>query len=148
MRKLAASGGVMQVNSLFLGAGDSDERSAIEDRQERWLELTPAERRQLVADKAALDARQRSNEADFDMYMKSLLHSIEVMGVDHVGLGADWAGGGGLPGIEDITALPPITAHLREAGYSDAAIATIWSGNRSEEGRVGKELVSTCRTRW
>src|SRR3546814_20733103 len=90
MRKLAASGGVMQVNSLFLGAGDSDERSAIEDRQERWLELTPAERRQLVADKAALDARQRSNAADFDMYMKSLLHSIEVMGVDNVGLGADW----------------------------------------------------------
>ncbi|HEY9554163.1 dipeptidase [Allosphingosinicella sp.] len=129
MRKLAASGGVMQVNSLFLGAGDSDERSAIEDRQERWLELTPAERRQLVADKAALDARQRSNEADFDMYMKSLLHSIEVMGVDHVGLGADWDGGGGLPGIEDITALPRITAHLREAGYSDADIEKIWSGN-------------------
>src|SRR3546814_17905918 len=61
MRKLAASGGVMQVNSLFLGAGDSDERSAIEDRQERWLELPPAERRPLVADKEALDARPRGD---------------------------------------------------------------------------------------
>lgn len=130
MRKLAASGGVMQMNSLFLGAGDSsDERSAIEDRQAKWLDLTPAERRQLVADKAALDARQRSNEADFETYMKSLLYAIEVMGVDHVGLGADWDGGGGLAGIEDIAALPRITARLRKAGYSDADIEKIWSGN-------------------
>src|SRR3546814_14790046 len=120
MRKLAASGGVMQVNSLFLGAGDSDERSAIEDRQERWLELTPAERRQLVADKAALDARQRSNEAAFDMYMKSLLHPIEVMGVHHVGLGDDLDGGGGLPGSEDIPARPCNTAHRPDAGNRTA----------------------------
>lgn len=130
MRKLAASGGVMQINSLYLADSDrSDARSSIEDRQGRWLELTPAERRQLVADKAALDAKQPNNEANFDMFMKSILHSIEVMGVDHVGLGADWDGGGGLAGIEDVTALPRITARLREAGYSVADIEKIWSGN-------------------
>jgi membrane dipeptidase len=130
MRKLAASGGVMQINSLYLGDSDrSEARGAIGDRQERWLELTPAERRQLVADKAALDARQPNNEADFDMYMKSILYAIEVMGVDHVGLGADWDGGGGLEGMDDVTALPKITARLRQAGYSDADIEKIWSGN-------------------
>ena len=120
----------MQINSLYLADSDrSDARSSIEDRQERWLELTPEERRQLVAGKAALDAQQPNNEANFEMFMKSILHSIEVMGVDHVGLGADWDGGGGLAGIEDITALPRITARLREAGYSDADIEKIWSGN-------------------
>ena len=33
-----------------------------------------------------------------------LLHVIDVAGVDHVCLGADWDGGGGIVGLEDITA--------------------------------------------
>lgn len=130
LRKLAESDGVMQLNSLYLApSASSDARAAIEDRQERWHELTPAERRQLVADKAALDARESWSPADFDLFMKSLLHAIEVMGVDHVGLGADWDGGGGVPGMEDVTDLPRITARLRQAGYSDEDIGKIWSGN-------------------
>ena len=130
MRALARSGGVMQMNTLFLVAHDtSDERGAIEDRQERWLDLTPAERRQLVADKAALDAQRPYTPADFELFMKSLLHAIRVMGVDHVGLGADWDGGGGVRGFEDVSQLPKITTRLRQAGYSDADIEKIWSGN-------------------
>jgi membrane dipeptidase len=61
--------------------------------------------------------------------MRSMLHAIQVMGADHVGLGADWDGGGGVIGMEDIAALPKITARLRAAGYSDAEIEKIWSGN-------------------
>jgi len=61
--------------------------------------------------------------------MKSLLHCIAVMGVDHVGIGADWDGGGGVRGMEDITALPKITARLRREGFSDTDIEKIWSGN-------------------
>jgi len=51
------------------------------------------------------------------------------MGVDHVGLGADWDGGGGLQGLEDVSTLPKITARLRKEGFSDADIEKIWSGN-------------------
>ena len=61
--------------------------------------------------------------------MRSLLHAIAVMGVDHVGLGADWDGGGGVIGMEDIAALPRITARLRREGLSDADIAKIMGGN-------------------
>lgn len=130
MKRLAAKGGVMQMNSLFLVAHDtSDARGAIEKRQERWLDISDAERRQLLADKAALDARTPYTEADFDLFMKSVLHAIRVMGVDHVGLGADWDGGGGLKGMQDVAALPKITARLRREGYRDADIEKIWSGN-------------------
>ncbi|HEX8258150.1 MAG TPA: dipeptidase [Allosphingosinicella sp.] len=130
MRKLARAGGVMQMNSVFLVQHDnSDERSAVEKRQERWLDLTPAERRRLVADKAALDARQPYTAADFEMFMRSMLHAIKVMGVDHVGLGADWDGGGGVRGMEDVAALPRITARLRKEGFSDRDIEKMWSGN-------------------
>lgn len=130
MRRLAHAGGVMQMNSLFLAHENrTEERTAIRARQAKWLDLTPAERRQLVVDKAALDARQPFTEADFDTFMKSVLHAIRVMGVDHVGLGADWDGGGGVPGMEDVSQLPKITARLRKEGYSDADIEKIWSGN-------------------
>lgn len=130
MRRLAASGGVMFLNTVFIGVSDnSDARGALDDRQERWGSLSAAERRQLLADLAAQNARQPRTTATFDMFMTSLLHSVRVMGVDHVGLGADWDGGGGVTGMEDITLLPRITARLRREGMSDRDIAKIMGGN-------------------
>ena len=130
MRKLARSGGVMQMNTLFLVPMASVEaRDTIENQQEQWETLTPEQRRRLVADKSALDARAPQSFATIDLFMRSLLHAIKVMGVDHVGIGADWDGGGGLIGMKDITGLPIITARLRAAGYSPADIEKIWSGN-------------------
>lgn len=130
MRRLAAAGGVMFMNSIFLVQHDgSPERDAINERHERWAELNPAERRQLMADTAALNRLRPYTTADFDLYMRALLHAIRVMGVDHVGLGADWDGGGGVIGMEDITALPRIGARLRREGFSEADIAKVMGGN-------------------
>lgn len=130
MRRLARSGGVMQMNTLFLRETDSsDARDAIEERQKSWEVMSPAEREKLVADRTAVYAAQPFAFADLDLFMRSLLHAIEVMGVDHVGIGADWDGGGGLSDMPDISLLPAITARLRKAGYSEADIAKIWSGN-------------------
>ncbi|HYD14729.1 MAG TPA: membrane dipeptidase [Allosphingosinicella sp.] len=130
MRRVAAAGGVMFMNSIFLVQHDSsDERDRINERHRRWAELTPAERRQLVADTAALNRLRPYTTANFDLYMRALLHAIRVMGVDHVGLGADWDGGGGVIGMEDITALPRISARLRREGFSEADIAKVMGGN-------------------
>jgi membrane dipeptidase len=130
MRRLARSGGVMQMNTLFLRETATVEaRDEIEERQKRWHVMTEAERRQLIADRTAVEARSPENRASFDLFVKGLLHAIRVMGVDHVGIGADWDGGGGLSDMPDITTLAAITARLRQAGYSEADIAKIWSGN-------------------
>jgi membrane dipeptidase len=130
MRQLAAHGGVMMLNSIFMVQHDgSDERDRINDRHKNWAQLTPAERRQLVADTAALNRLRPYTTADFDLYMRSMLHAIQVMGIDHVGLGADWDGGGGVIGMEDVTALPRISARLRREGFSDADIAKVMGGN-------------------
>jgi membrane dipeptidase len=130
MRKLARAGGVLQVNSVYLVESDhNDARDRISDRQDNFWALSPAEQRKLIADKAKADATDPYAGADFELFMKSLLHAIAVMGVDHVGIGADWDGGGGVRGMEDVTALPKITARLRKEGFSDADIEKIWSGN-------------------
>jgi membrane dipeptidase len=128
--RLAARGGVLFLNTIFLAPDDrSSERSAIGQRQARWNSLSQEERRQLLADQAALDARRRFTEADFETFMRALLHVIGVMGVDHVGLGADWDGGGGVIGMEDIAGLPRITARLLREGLSEGDIAKIMGGN-------------------
>jgi membrane dipeptidase len=130
MRRLAKAGGVMQLNSIFLAPYDSaPERDKITQRQQQWETLSPAERRKLVADKTARDAQFPATAGTFEHFMANLLHSIKIMGVDHVGLGADWDGGGGVIGMEDVTYLPQITARLRRAGYSEADIGKIMSGN-------------------
>ena len=146
MRRLARAGGVMFMNSIFLAQHDtSDARDAINDRHENWANLTPEQRRQLLRDRAALDAQRPYTPADFDLFMRALLHAIAVMGVDHVGLGADWDGGGGVVGMEDIRFLPRITARLRREGYSEADIAKIMGGNLLRVLRAAERHASAAR---
>jgi membrane dipeptidase len=130
MRKLARSGGVMQMNMVFIippvSVPGSEE---IGKRQEQWETLTATQRQKLIADKAALEARSPRGLPTLDEFMRSLLHAIKIMGVDHVGIGADWDGGGGLMDMKDVSGLPVITARLRQAGYSEADVEKVWSGN-------------------
>ncbi len=147
MRRLARAGGVMQMNSLFLAHENrTEERTALRARQSKWLDLTLEERRRLVAEKTALDSRQPFTAADFEIFMRSILHAIRVMGVDHVGLGADWDGGGGVPGMEDVSQLPKVTARLRKEGYSDRDIEKIWSGNVLRLLRQAEQFAQSKRT--
>src|SRR3546814_17982556 len=54
-----------------------------------------------------------------------------------------------LPGGETVPALGLGTWHMGERGADRAAEAdALRCGIRSEERRVGKECVSTCRSRW
>ena len=54
----------------------------------------------------------------------------KLIGVDHVGIGADWDGVEILPsGIEDITKMPAITQKLLERGYSEKDVKKILGGN-------------------
>ena len=131
MRRLAAAGGVMFMNTVFVGVSDnSDARSAIERPagtlgQPHAGRAPPAARRP----RRARCAPARAPPPPSTCSWRSLLHSVRVMGVDHVGLGADWDGGGGVTGMEDITLLPRITARLRREGMSERDIAKIMGGN-------------------
>jgi membrane dipeptidase len=129
-REVAAQGGVIHINSVFLSRyNSSPARDALSDRMEQMDRMTPAQQRALAAEWAALDRTERVNEGDFALFMRALLHCLRVVGVDHCGIGADWDGGGGLRDMEDIQANPRITAALLNAGYSRADVAKIWSGN-------------------
>src|SRR5690606_14014979 len=91
--------------------------------------FTDAARQQLKAKLAELDRKHGIRTADFDDYMRHVLHIIEVAGWQHVGLGADWDGGGGVEGYEDIAALPKVTQALLDAGYNEEQIKAVLGGN-------------------
>ncbi|MBR9836237.1 MAG: membrane dipeptidase, partial [Alphaproteobacteria bacterium] len=58
-----------------------------------------------------------------------MFYMLELVGPDHVGMGADWDGGGGVVGMSDVAALPRVSEALLEAGYTEEDLAKIWSGN-------------------
>ena len=56
-------------------------------------------------------------------------HIVDQGSDDHVGIGADWDGGGGVIGMEDAASLPKITERLVKAGYTEEQLGNFWSGN-------------------
>ena len=64
-----------------------------------------------------------------DDLMAHILHTLKLVGPDHVGIGLDLDGGGGVTGLDDVADIPEITRRLIAAGYSEADLAKIWSGN-------------------
>jgi membrane dipeptidase len=130
LRKLAAAGGALCFTTIYLDNMQmGPEREALFDKVEHISELNPADQADLVARWNALDASTPLWTANFEQYMAALLHVIKVAGVDHVCFGADFDGGGGIAGLEQVTALPRVTQRLKAAGYSDADLEKMWSGN-------------------
>lgn len=131
MRRLAATGGVMMINSVFLVPFASTPRvDALVDAKGGLEYQSPPEQAETLRKIRALHAGPEPyTTATFEMFMASLLHALQVMGVDHVGLGADWDGGGGTIGMMDVAALPRVTERLLAAGYSERDLQKIWSGN-------------------
>ena len=56
-------------------------------------------------------------------------HVVQVIGIDHVGIGTDFDGGGGLDGCRTVADMKNITIELVRRGYSKADIEKIWGGN-------------------
>ena len=136
IRQLAAKGGVIHVNAYGGYLVDipkiPEREAAMESLSKKFGSESrlPADRvADYLAERRAIEARYPTRRATFDEYMAHLLHILKVAGVDHVGIGADWDGGGGVVGLEDVRALPRITEALLAAGYSEVDIRKIWGGN-------------------
>ena len=58
-----------------------------------------------------------------------LNHAVNVMGIEHVGIGTDFDGDGGVPGCASAAELINFTRHLLSQRYSEVDIQRIWGGN-------------------
>jgi membrane dipeptidase len=145
LRKLASTGGVIQLNSLsdyLIPTPPNPARTqglpALVARSGSLLDMGPEARARFARERHAIDQAFPTPRATLDDFMKHvattaarcpLLHALQIVGSDHVGIGADWDGGGGVTDLEDVSSIPKITERLLAAGYSEAELAQIWSGN-------------------
>lgn len=71
-------------------------------------------------------------------------HVVDLIGIDHVGIGTDFDGGGGIDGCADASEMGNITIELFKRGYSKKEIEKIWGGNimrvLAEVEKVAKSL--------
>jgi membrane dipeptidase len=56
-------------------------------------------------------------------------HVVQVIGIDYVGIGTDFDGGGGVDGCRTASDMKNITIELLRRGYSKKDITKIWGGN-------------------
>lgn len=61
--------------------------------------------------------------------IRHLEHAIDIMGIEHVGLGTDFDGDGGIPGLADASELVNFTKALLRRRYSETDMSLIWGGN-------------------
>lgn len=61
--------------------------------------------------------------------VRHLMHMIEVAGIDHVGIGTDFDGDGGIIGCAHVSEVMNLTRRLQAEGLTDADLQKVWGAN-------------------
>lgn len=133
IKALAAKGGVIQVNfvSDYLRKPSDAHRQAITSIRMSGIgkaqTAAQKDRQQAQTDSVKqVYAAERASLADI---VNHIDHIVKLVGIDHVGIGSDFDGGGGVNGLEDVSEIENLTGELVKRGYSEKDIAKIWGGN-------------------
>ncbi|MFP4691641.1 MAG: dipeptidase, partial [Bacteroidales bacterium] len=133
---LAENGGVLQlcVLSSYVKEMEPDpERdAAFDELREKWNNfegLTDDEMDQAREEWSALGTKYPRPMATVSDLVDHVDHVVDLIGIDHVGIGTDFDGGGGLEDCFDASELDNITLELVKRGYTKEEIEKIWSGN-------------------
>lgn len=71
----------------------------------------------------------KDGQATIKDVVRHINHAVEVMGIDHVGIGTDFDGDGGVSGVASASELPNLTKELLREGYSTADLRKLWGEN-------------------
>ena len=72
---------------------------------------------------------RQQGEASIEDAVAHLNHMVKVMGIEHVGIGTDFDGDGGVKGMASASELINFTRRLLRNRYNDEEIQMIWGGN-------------------
>jgi membrane dipeptidase len=75
--------------------------------------------------------RQKARASDLSVadIADHIDYAVKKIGIDHVGIGTDFDGGGGVKGFMNASQAPNLTKELSSRGYDRDALAKIWGGN-------------------
>jgi membrane dipeptidase len=132
---LAEKGGVIQVCAVtaFINEKPYPERDSarneIISRYGRSYEVSPDRQEDFLREWSRVDSIYPPKLASVSDYVDHIDHIVEIAGIDHVGIGTDFDGGGELADCYDVSQLGNITAELIRRGYSEDDLSKIWGGN-------------------
>ncbi|MBE9044093.1 dipeptidase [Pleurocapsales cyanobacterium LEGE 10410] len=138
LQAIAKNGGVVQVcllDDFIKEMEQTPEREAalkqLKEESSAWSngKLNPEAVKKLQAKYQEINAKYPKNRPNLTEAIDHVDHLVQVMGIEHVGIGSDFDGGGGLVGIEDVSQMPNITTELLARGYTEDEIRQLWGGN-------------------
>ncbi len=136
LKKLAENGGVIQVCfvSSFIKPSDPypERDSAMQALQEKYgsfNDLTDEEVEQARKERTAVNKKFPRKLAAISEMIDHIDHIVDVAGIDYVGIGTDFDGGGALKDCYDVSQIKNITSELIQRGYTTKEIEKIWGGN-------------------
>lgn len=97
-----------------------EERAEYQARVEPLMPAYEARMEELQAQWPAPDVTTMVDHIDY---------VVERIGIEHVGIGTDFDGGGGVPGFNDASEALNLTVELVRRGYTEDEIRKIWGGN-------------------
>ncbi len=134
LRALASKGGVIQINALpvaVVPAPEDGRTVALAAMLLRLSEvvLTPGVLAAAGLEWHRFEQTYPNPPATLDDYVGHIEHAVAVAGGDHVGIGCDFDGGGGVRRLSHVGEYPNLTAALLARGWAESALAKLWGGN-------------------
>lgn len=136
LKALVKNGGVVQINfyTEYVKALEpyTERDSAMKIYKEKYPDvggLSPEKREIAFNERNAIDAQFPPRLASVFDLVEHIDYVVKVAGIDYVGIGTDFDGGGGLQDCYDVSQMNNITHELVRRGYSKKDIEKIWSGN-------------------
>lgn len=134
LRALAARGGVIQINALpvaVVPAPEDGRTAAMAAIQLQMKDQVPTP--EVLAWTSGkwheFETAYPNPAVTMNDYVRHIEHAVNVAGIDHVGIGCDFDGGGGFPGLTSVADYPNLTAALLARGWTESALAKLWGGN-------------------
>jgi membrane dipeptidase len=134
LRALAANGGVIQLNALpvaLVNMPEDGRTAALADLQLQQQARVPSPETQAWSSAVwhHYETTYPNPAVTMADYVQHLEHAVNIAGIEHVGIGCDFDGGGGFPGLNSVADYPALTAALLARGWSESALAKLWGGN-------------------
>jgi membrane dipeptidase len=137
LRALAKNGGVIQI--CFLAAYVKtppvvpEREEALKELEAKYGNLRQIQdetvRAKAMAEREAINKKFPQVRANVKDLVDHIDHVKKVVGVDSIGIGTDFDGGGGIVGCDDVSGMIHVTEELIRRGYTDREIEKIWGGN-------------------
>ncbi|MEM6818147.1 MAG: dipeptidase [Pseudomonadota bacterium] len=137
LKKIAENGGVVQLTMLsdYLRVAPENPARAqamkalMDSLEKPAIEMTQEERAAFRKARFEVNREFPNPPATVSNAVDHIDYIVSVAGIDHVGIGCDFDGGGGIDGVFDASEVMNITIEMVKRGYTEDEIEKIWSGN-------------------